>query len=359
MSQSLDAATAKKPSLAVRKSVLKKEWLRAREVILPILIDLLRQHLPSTWIKASDLFNDTTIPVEVNPTSFLKAIFQMPDEEVVGGSQVYYGSGGEDDHRYLVVRHRFHGYFYLRGCFKRRSVELDPLIREAVWRVPDRESVFPNANFELVCSRLSELLVEGALKRVVNAQKDMVDRSRLVTPASDRQTRADTFVNGLQAASNPARHIKAMRTLTKGDQQEVIVKQQRIIKKLSQKSARDDAIINRIDNDKTAIEVLGMFRGDLSRKAFVNRLLESNEVSESNCVLSTFTLSLIQSAGRLSIKLMSYETTSHEVAHSTTHWTRIAVARIGAAGSLCLTHLTTTCSRLVMITSIPVETIKF
>ena len=89
-------------------------------------------------------------------------------------------------------------------------------------------------------------------------------------------------MNGLQAASNPARHIKAMRTLTKGDQQEVIVKQQRIIKKLSQKSARDDAIINRIDNDKTAIEVLGMFRGDLSRKAFVNRLLESNEVSESS-----------------------------------------------------------------------------
>ena len=226
--------------------------------------------------------NDTTIPVEVNPLAFLKAIFQKPDEEFICGSQVYYGPGDEDDHRYLLIRHRFHSYWYLCGCFKRRTAELGPLIKEAVWRVPDRESVFPNANSQQVCSRLSDLLFEGALQDVVDAQNGVVDRSRLVTPASTRQTRVDTFVNGLQAASNPATQIKAMSTLTKCVQQQVIVKQVRIIRKLSQKSVRDDAIINRIDNDKTAIEVLQMFRGDLSRKAFVDRLLKSNEASESS-----------------------------------------------------------------------------
>ncbi len=65
------------------------------------------------------------------------------------------------------------------------------------------------------------------------------------------------------------------------------------------------------------------------------------------------------SAGRLSIKLTSYETTAPEVVLSITRWTRIVFARMGATGSLCLTRLMKTCSHLAMITSIPIETRKF
>jgi hypothetical protein len=68
--------------------------------------------------------------------------------------------------------------------------------------------------------------------------------------------------------------------LTKEGHQQVIVRQLVVIKKLTEKLNRHDAFINRIDNDKTAIDALEMFKGDLSRKAFVDRLLKSNEVNK-------------------------------------------------------------------------------
>jgi hypothetical protein len=64
---------------------------------------------------------------------------------------------------------------------------------------------------------------------------------------------------------NPARLIKNL-NLSRIAQERVIVRQQNLINKLTEKSNRDDAIINRIDNKITAIKVLEMFREDVSRK---------------------------------------------------------------------------------------------
>jgi hypothetical protein len=129
---------------------------------------------------------------------------------------------------------------------------------------------------------LTELL-EKELAPVVDATKRASKKSAVVTPGSargsGRRPQDHKVVEQLQGSQRPTTLIKNL-ALTKEGHQQVIVRQLVVIKKLTEKLNRDDALINRIDNDKTAIDVLEIFRGGLSRKAFVDRLLKSNEVSK-------------------------------------------------------------------------------
>jgi hypothetical protein len=282
MSTPVAAATAKKTSVKERKEALKEEWQRARGVIFPSLIDFLRVELPSTWVKATDLFNESTLPDRVTKISFLKAIFQHPAFENMGSTIFYSGSGDEDSHRCFVHRHRFGPDYYLCGGFLRRSGELEKIIKADIWRVPQESNVPDASKVQRIRSKLTVIL-KTALAPVVDAVKRM--KSGVVTPESGGsapQTQVDGAVERLQVSRNPASLIKNL-DLPKTEQDQVIVRQQNLINKLTEKSNRDDAIINRIhvDNKITAIEVLEMFREDVSRKNFVDRLLQSNEVSKS------------------------------------------------------------------------------
>jgi hypothetical protein len=125
------------------------------------------------------------------------------------------------------------------------------------------------------------VILKAALAPVVDAMKRT--KSAIVTPesrGSAPQTQVDGAVEGLQVSRNPASLIKNLDFL-RIEHEQVIVRQQNLINKLTEKSNHDDAIINRIDNKITAIEVPEMFREDVSRKNFVDRLLQSNEVSKS------------------------------------------------------------------------------
>jgi hypothetical protein len=50
------------PTQSVLDEARKDAWLHARGAILPSLTDFLRQDLPCTWIKATDLFDESTLP---------------------------------------------------------------------------------------------------------------------------------------------------------------------------------------------------------------------------------------------------------------------------------------------------------
>ena len=119
------------PTERARKQAISEAWLRARRTILPSLIDLLRTDLPLTWIKAADLFNESTLPVGLSTLSFSRAIFRNPDLETFG-SDMYFGASDGD----FVYRHPFRNSFYLCSCCLRCSGGLDPAIKEDILRVP-------------------------------------------------------------------------------------------------------------------------------------------------------------------------------------------------------------------------------
>jgi hypothetical protein len=83
------------PTQRVLDKARKDAWLRARGAILPSLTDFLRKDLPCTWIKATDLFDESTLPDGVSKISFMRAICMPPDLEVLGGG-IYFESDNED-----------------------------------------------------------------------------------------------------------------------------------------------------------------------------------------------------------------------------------------------------------------------
>jgi hypothetical protein len=130
-----------------------------------------------------------------------------------------------------------------------------------------QESIVPDATkVERIRSKLTEFL-KGALASVVEATKKTNSKSAIVTPESP--TLDDRAVEGLTH--------QEFGDVELNGQQQVIVKQNFLIKKLTEKSNRDDAIINRIDNKTTAIEVLEMLKQGLSRKALLTGCYEATK----------------------------------------------------------------------------------
>jgi hypothetical protein len=78
MPSPLAATTAKKPSLKQRKETVTKERRSALGVILPSLINVLQVDLSFTWVKTTALFDESTLPIGVSKTTFLKAVLQFP-----------------------------------------------------------------------------------------------------------------------------------------------------------------------------------------------------------------------------------------------------------------------------------------
>jgi hypothetical protein len=139
-----------------------------------------------------------------------------PDREALGGG-IYFGSDNEDNARYFLHRHPFHSSFYLCSFFLQRSGDIETVTKDEIFRVSSNSDAPDAAKVKQTRSRLTKPL-EKELAPVVDATK-----------------------------------------------------------RASKMSAVADAFSNRIDNDKAAIDMLETFIGDLSRKAFVDRLLKGTK----------------------------------------------------------------------------------
>jgi hypothetical protein len=90
--------------------------------------DLLHGHLDSIWINSSELFNKDTLPDTITLIGLSKGVWINPDQQYQG-TEVYYASAVND--RYILLRHEFGNKWCLWGCFKRRTVSIEVLIRDA------------------------------------------------------------------------------------------------------------------------------------------------------------------------------------------------------------------------------------
>jgi hypothetical protein len=181
------------PSESARKQAISEAWLRARRTSLPSLIDLVRTDLPFTWIKATDLFNESTLPVGLSTTSFSKALFQHPYLDTLG-SDIYFGGSDID----FVHRHPIRNSFHLCSCFLWHGGGLDPAIKEDIFRVL-KESNRPDAvQVEQIRSRLAS------------------KKSVIVTPGCGGRTQVHKV--DLQESAQPIKQITKL-DLTNAEQQ--------------------------------------------------------------------------------------------------------------------------------------------
>ena len=157
-----------KESVRERKQAIRDAWLRARRTILPALTDLLHTHLDSLWIDSPELFNNDTLPDTISLRSFGKGIWSNPDHHYQG-TEVFCAS---PDERYHLLRHKFGTKWCgLWGCFIRRTLSIQNLVREAMRHRPGGCAI-ASRQFENVLTPLIVVLDE-ALTEVVLAQRSL------------------------------------------------------------------------------------------------------------------------------------------------------------------------------------------
>jgi hypothetical protein len=117
----------------------------------------------------------------------------------------------------------------------------------------------------IVCSVLS------TVSNLIKAQK-AAKIVAVVRPGSTRMSRNDQLTTKVQQSSKPLAVLESLRK----------AEQNNVMRKLVDKANRHDHLVNAVEEDGTALVLLEMFKGDISRQAFVKRLLSSKEVKESD-----------------------------------------------------------------------------
>jgi hypothetical protein len=141
-----------------------------------------------------------------------------------------------------------------------------------------------NSQFEKVTAPLIGVL-DKALKEVVRLQRP--PRPAVVTPGTPaKNTRSDTTVKELHKANDPVAQLLALSSPLR----------QNAILKLVDRSKELEIVLHQISDQRSAlVGVLSMFKDDLTRASFVDRLLTSDEVKSSleilprkSCVRTAF-----------------------------------------------------------------------
>jgi hypothetical protein len=111
-------------------------------------------HLDSIWINSSELINTDTLLNAITLNGLSKGVWNKPDHQYQG-TEVYYASAVND--RYILLRRKFGNKWWLWGCFRRRTVSIECLVRNAMKHIPGQCAV-ANSQLEkllhhcLVCS---------------------------------------------------------------------------------------------------------------------------------------------------------------------------------------------------------------
>ena len=238
--------------------------LEKRFCQLSALVDLLHDHLDSIWINPSELFNKDTLPDAITIIGFSKGVWYYLDHQYQG-TEVYYASAVND--RYRLLRHKFGNKWCLWGCFKRRAVSIERLVRDTMSHIPGQCAV-ANSQLEKVTAPLISVL-DKALTEVVRLQRPA---PAVVTPGTPaKNTRSDATVKVLHKANDPVAQLLALSSPLR----------QNAILKLVDRSKELEIVLHQISDQKSALGVLSMFKDDLTRTSFVDRLLKSDDVKSS------------------------------------------------------------------------------
>ena len=237
--------------------------LEKRFCQLSALVDLLHDHLDSIWINPSELFNKDTLPDAITIIGFSKGVWYYLDHQYQG-TEVYYASAVND--RYRLLRHKFGNKWCLWGCFKRRAVSIECLVRDAMSHLPGQCAV-AKIQLEKVTAPLIVVLDKG-LTEVVRLQRPPL----VVTPGTSAQKkRSDATVQDLHKWNDPVAQLLALSSPLR----------QNAILKLVDRSKELEIVLHQISDQKSAVGVLSMFKDDLTRTSFVDRLLKSDDVKSS------------------------------------------------------------------------------
>jgi hypothetical protein len=150
----------------MRIQAIREAWVGAQKKILSTLVDLLHGHLDSIWINSSELFNKDTLPDAITLIGLSKGVWNNLDHRYQG-TEVYYASAVND--RYILLRHKFGNKWCLWGCFKRRDVSIESLVRDAMSHLRGQGAV-ADSQLEKVTAPLISVL-DKALTEVVRLQR--------------------------------------------------------------------------------------------------------------------------------------------------------------------------------------------
>jgi hypothetical protein len=160
-------------------------------------------HLDSIWINSSELINTDTLLNAITLNGLSKGVWNKPDHQYQG-TEVYYASAVND--RYILLRRKFGNKWWLWGCFRRRTVSIECLVRDAMKHIPGQCAV-ANSQLEKVTAPLFGVL-DKALTEVVRLQRPP---PAVVSPGTpSKKTRSDATVKELHKANDPVAQLYAL-----------------------------------------------------------------------------------------------------------------------------------------------------
>jgi hypothetical protein len=268
-----NATSPVKRSHSQWKKTIREGWVKAQKQILSALAAFLGGgNCADEWVPVLDLFEESDMDGMV-PQNIFKSLWY-------GGyaieSQSTFAYTFEEN-CYILLRHKFGPAWFILGCRKTRKSKdnLEEYIHQAM--IPSNLPGLGNAPVSeqiiaLVQKRVSPIMRKAllAVSRLIKAQK-AASTLAVVTPGSARMSRNDVLTTNVQQSSKP---LELLESLNRSDRKAVM-------QKLATKANRFDHLVNAIEEDGTALVLLEMFKGDISRQALVERLLNSTEVQES------------------------------------------------------------------------------
>jgi hypothetical protein len=270
--------TPKKRSTREWNDLLTQENSTAREKIIPTLASFLSRKYPGQWIPVVDLFEESAMHGLVHRHVLGKSLFSGSFFQSSDGTEAY--KVGED--RSILLRHKFGNQWFVLGCRRDRTL-LDGLA-EYIKKVMLPGNI-PGPGTTVSEQILGDVLkfvsptVSAALSRVSEFKNLRKAETTLavVTPGSGRKSRSDVLTTALQHAPKP---LAALRLLTEKQQEAVM---QKLTRGYKMANVYEDAV--GVAQEKgNAVALLQLFKGDISRQALVERLLNSKEVQDSGRV---------------------------------------------------------------------------
>jgi hypothetical protein len=265
---SAPAQTPDKQNAKLKKSVA-EAWSKGRAQILPALASSLIGNCGNEWVPALELFEEWTLH-GICIRDIFKSLWIARSVTLESRGAFAYIF---EQNCHILIRWKSASTWFLLGCRKNRTSrdDLDQYIRFAM-----SPSNLPGTGKPAVSKQILGPIVSTALltvsHRIKALQAEAASSLALVTPGSARTSRNDVLTTNVQKASNPLQILELLGRKERTN----------VMHKLAAKAnVYDQHLVNIVQEERTALVLLEMFKGDISRQALVERLLSSKEVQDS------------------------------------------------------------------------------